>query len=63
MRVNSTACAEECSTIGGHMPYLFEADILFSQVFKNGTINMDVYPNFSENLSVARKFMSTDEFS
>ena len=29
MRLNSTACAEECRTIDGHMPYLFEADILF----------------------------------
>ena len=58
--MNSTTCEVNCSDIGGHIPYLYEVDSVFSDLIKNETINATTYPIFTERkhstVENARKF-------
>ena len=58
--MNSTTCELNCSTIGGHIPYLYEVDSVVSDLIKNETINATTYPIFTERkhstVENARKF-------
>ena len=56
--MNSTTCEEECWAIDGHIPYLYEADIVLGKILKNGTINATMYPIFANDLSDARRLIS-----
>ena len=53
--MNLTACEEECVAINGHIPYLYEADIVLGEILKNGTISTAMYPIFANYLSDGRK--------
>ena len=59
--MNLTACEEECVAINGHIPYLYEADIVLSEILKNGTISTAMYPIFANYLSDGRKSISKEK--
>ena len=46
--MNSTTCDVNCTTMGGHMPYLYEVDSIFTELFKNKTSIATFQPIFHE---------------
>ena len=58
--MNSTACEINCTAINGHMPYLYEVDLVLDKLFVNGSLNESEYKTFVENSSwQARHLLST----
>ena len=55
---NHSACDKNCKNIHGHMPYLYETDIVLGKLFQNGSINATKYPIFNDETWRMRTWVS-----